>query len=250
LVILAGIFVLSLFVTAALLHIRDIDGWRRLEAYVHGHLWSSIAVIVIFCCLVFGTGVYLYVHHPRQTSEAQKVSSPAPAAPSAPAPDPAPSPKRSPAPEKSRALNVTKAREHLSISPKQTPAPGLTQSNSGGTNVQQSTTGPNSPNIAGNDNQVNYADTSELPILSQSQLAEITKQMSSFKYKLIIHFNMSDREATVLANDLVVALKAAGWDANYLAGMGGGGIQNSVPIVMGVKTKTNPHWKLAHFRAL
>lgn len=51
---------------------------------------------------------------------------------------------------------------------------------------------------------------------------------------------MSDREATVLANDLVVALKAAGWDANYLAGMGGGGIQNSVPIVMGVKNQDKP----------
>jgi len=99
--------------------------------------------------------------------------------------------------------------------------------------IQQQTSGPNSPNIAGNGNEVVYSNTSELPILSQSQIASITSQMSGTKAKLIIRFSMADQEANVFASDLVKSLKEAGWDADWVAGMGGA-MQNTVPIVMAV----------------
>jgi hypothetical protein len=68
LVILAGILVLSLFVTAGLLHIRDLGGWTRMEAYIHSHLLPSIAAIVILCCLIFGTGAYLMFRPSRMAN--------------------------------------------------------------------------------------------------------------------------------------------------------------------------------------
>jgi hypothetical protein len=81
LVILAAISVLSLFVTAGLLQIRDMGGWARLESHIRRYLLPSIAAIVIICCLIVGTGIYLTVRPPHVKTTAHN------APPSTPAPD-------------------------------------------------------------------------------------------------------------------------------------------------------------------
>jgi hypothetical protein len=116
------------------------------------------------------------------------------------------------------------------------------QKESKGNSFQQFTSGPNSPNIAGSGNVVTYSDTSQLPILSERQISSIREQLSAslLKGKVKIHFNMSDNDANLFATDLVKALKDVGWDADWEAGMGGPGIQNPVPIVIGVKDPSTP----------
>jgi hypothetical protein len=92
LVVLAGIFVLSLFVTAGLLHIRDLGGWTRMEEYIHSHLLPSIAAIVIICCLIFGTGAYL-MFRPSRVANTQVAKAGVPLAPPQQTNQPAPTTK-------------------------------------------------------------------------------------------------------------------------------------------------------------
>jgi hypothetical protein len=100
--------------------------------------------------------------------------------------------------------------------------------------VQQLTTGPNSPNIAGNGNSVTYSNTSELPSLSRAQLQSIKDQLSSMKYRVMVSWYGSDSEASAFGDDLCSALTAAGWNVDSEFGYGGSGIHMSVPIAIQV----------------
>jgi hypothetical protein len=84
--------------------------------------------------------------------------------------------------------------------------------------------------------QVTNIDTSALPVLSQGQLDHMQTRLSMIKAKVLIRFDGNDRDANILGNDLCKTLKAAGWDADFQAGMGGTGIQIPLPILMGVST--------------
>ncbi len=56
-------------------------GRAWLEAYIHNHLWSSIFAIVIVCCLILGTGIYLYVRRPPHVKTEANKPVPVPTAP-------------------------------------------------------------------------------------------------------------------------------------------------------------------------
>ncbi len=103
------------------------------------------------------------------------------------------------------------------------------------TAIYQSSTGPNSPNIAGSGNQVTYTDTSELPILSQKKIDGITAALASSKFKIVAKWSSEDREAAILGDDLLAAAKAAGWDTDFNVGVGSHSMQ-LVPILVAVRT--------------
>jgi hypothetical protein len=124
-VILSGCFVFGLVVFAVTLHLRDIGGRARLEAYIHDHLWSSIFAIVIVCCLILGTGTYLYVRPPHVKTEANKpvsVSAPSPPTPTNDKPTIPPTDKHA-SPPPSSSAPTTHASHHRKRKPA---APNLT----------------------------------------------------------------------------------------------------------------------------
>jgi hypothetical protein len=106
--------------------------------------------------------------------------------------------------------------------------------------IYQNTSGPNSPNIAGNGNQVTYTNTSQLPVLSKTQIQLIKDRMTGSKCNVVFVFNLADSEANVFASDAISALKAAGCTTDFNAGAGGPGIQNPAPIAIGVRDATTP----------
>lgn len=103
-----------------------------------------------------------------------------------------------------------------------------------GATVQQSTSGPNSPNIAGSGNQVTYSDTSQLPVLSQNKIDAFKNALIGTNYKIIFRYSLPDRDAGVLANDLLGAAKASGWSSDFQASVGG--FELLVPVAVSVKS--------------
>jgi hypothetical protein len=69
----------GLFVLAAFLHVRDIGGWGHLHGYIQDHLLVSMSAIVIFGCLIVGTGIYLAMRHPHASVSASRTMQPMPA---------------------------------------------------------------------------------------------------------------------------------------------------------------------------
>jgi len=59
LVICAGIFVVGLFLAAAVLHLRDVGAVKRLEGFIHSHVWYSVGIIASICCIAVGGMSYL-----------------------------------------------------------------------------------------------------------------------------------------------------------------------------------------------
>lgn len=66
LIIAMGCVVVGLFLAAGLLHLRDIGGRRWLRENFHTHPVPYVLAIVVVCCVVLGTSVYLAVRPPLQ----------------------------------------------------------------------------------------------------------------------------------------------------------------------------------------
>ncbi len=73
-VILSAVVVLGLFSFAGLSHLKEFGGLKFINGYIGQHLWASISLIVLFCCVVLGTGMYLKMRPAQPNSNANPSS--------------------------------------------------------------------------------------------------------------------------------------------------------------------------------
>ena len=95
---------------------------------------------------------------------------------------------------------------------------------------RQSTSGANSPNIAGNGNTVIYNDKSELPNLDDAKLTNIGTALAGSHFKVVTVFNVSDGEANNFSAEIRTACEGNGWTVDFGGWMGIPPIQSPVPL--------------------
>lgn len=85
-VVVLGFGVVVAFGLAAFFQIRSIGGRRWLVQHFHSQPFGYVGAIVVFCCLIFGTAVYLAVRPPPNKSFSKNQDHPMPAANRPPSP--------------------------------------------------------------------------------------------------------------------------------------------------------------------
>jgi hypothetical protein len=67
----AGVVVLLIFWAAAIIHFKDIGGWKRVRGNLRDHPIPYVVAIVLFSCTIVGTCVYLAVRPSRGSMTVQ-----------------------------------------------------------------------------------------------------------------------------------------------------------------------------------
>lgn len=71
-VILSALLVLSLFAIAAVHKVKQSGGVQQLETYIRTHLWASISFIVLVCCVILGTTIYVVMRPPVESKPPER----------------------------------------------------------------------------------------------------------------------------------------------------------------------------------
>jgi hypothetical protein len=183
--------VLALFAWGGYLHIKENGG---LPEYIRGHLLGSISLIVLFSCVILGTGMYLAMRPDSKTNTPEP-----PVVTKNPNPVPAP---QSPSP----ATNPQLPPEQPQPAPSSAQPTPQTQSCIGSNCVQ----GPN----YGNQTIVNPPDPEKSWQLSVSKCDEWVPAINALgPQQMSVGWFISDSNGARIAQILVACFKRTSWSA-------------------------------------